>query len=164
VSPGRNARPRSAAIRRMIEGGRLREQPATREQVSALWQKAVESAHDAGLEGISVDGALRSAYDAGHLAALSLLASHGLRPSGGQGHHEMAFAGAAALGHEGLADLVADSMEVRSLRRGSMYDPVMAGPRERDHAVAWTRRTLPLIRAALLIRDPKLARLLAACP
>jgi hypothetical protein len=82
----------------MLEIGRLREQPSTREQVAALWQKAVQSARDAELDGLSVDGALRSAYDAGHLAALALLAAQGLRPGSGQGHHEMAFAGAAARG------------------------------------------------------------------
>jgi hypothetical protein len=78
----------------MIEMGRLREQTSTPEQVAAMWRKAVDSAHDAGLEGMSVDGALRSAYDASHLAALALLAANGLRPGGGQGHHEVAFAGA----------------------------------------------------------------------
>lgn len=151
---------RPAAVQRMLEIGRLREQPSMREHVAAMWQKAVESARDAELEGMSVDGALRSAYDATHLAALALLATNGLRPGGGQGHHEMAFAGAAALGHEGLADLVPDSMEVRSLRKSSMYDPVIAGLRERDHALEWMRRTLPIIRDALVTTDPGLARLL----
>jgi hypothetical protein len=81
--------------------------------VAAVWQKAVESARDAELEGMSVDGSLRAAYDAGHLGALALLAAHGLRPASGPGHHEVAFAGAAALGHESLTDLVPDSMEIR---------------------------------------------------
>ncbi len=83
---------------------------------------------------------------------------------GGQGHHEVAFAGAAALGHESLTDLVPDSMEVRSLRKGSMYDPVIAGLEERNHALAWMRRTLPCIRAALVATDPGPARLLAGYP
>ncbi|MBI4545638.1 MAG: hypothetical protein HY703_10615 [Gemmatimonadetes bacterium] len=143
---------------------RLREQPSSREQVAAVWQKAVESAQDAELPGMSIDGSLRAAYDAGHLAALALLAAHGLRPGGGQGHHEMAFAGAAALGYAGLADLVADSIEIRGLRKGSMYDPVIAGPSERDHAVAWMRHTLPAIRDALLLADPDLAAVLREYP
>lgn len=151
-------------IQRLLDLNRLREQRTGREQVAALWQKAVESAHDAELPGLSIDGSLRAAYDAGHLAALALLAAHGLRPGGGQGHHEMAFAGAAALGYEGLADLVADSIEVRGLRKGSMYDPVIAGPAERDHALAWMRRTLPAIRKALLLADPDLATLLRQYP
>ena len=79
-----------------------------------------------------------------------------VRPAGVGRMLEMAFAGAAALGYEGLADLVPDSEEVRGLRRGSMYDPVIAGPEERDHAIEWMRRTLPAIRAALALADPKL--------
>lgn len=152
--------PHPDRIQRLIDLGRLREQPAERAQVAAVWQKAVESAGDAALEGLSVDGALRAAYDAGHLAALALLAAHGLRPGGGQGHHEAAFAGAAALGYDGLDDLVPDSMEVRGLRKGSMYDPVIAGPEERDLALAWMRRTLPAIHRALLQADPQLVTLL----
>ncbi len=148
----------------MLEMGRLREQAAAPEQVAAMWQKAVESARDAQLEGLSIDGALRSAYDAGHLAALAILATHGLRPGGGQGHHEMAFAGAAALGGEALSDLVPDSMEIRGLRKGSMYDPVLAGPEERTYALEWMRRTLPAVREALLLADAGLAPLLVEYP
>jgi len=68
------------------------------------------------------------------------------------------------MSHETLTDLVPDSMEVRSLRKGSMYDPVIAGPEERDHALAWMRRNLPCIRAALLATDPALMGLLAGYP
>ena len=156
--PARNAWP--DPVQKLIAMGRLREQPAQLEQVAAVWRKAVESAGDAALAGMSIDGSLRAAYDAGHLAALALLAAHGLRPGGGQGHHEAAFAGAAALGYEELADLVPDSMEVRGLRKGSMYDPVIAGPAERGLALAWIRRTLPAIHRALLQVDPDLAPML----
>lgn len=144
----------------MLEMGRLRQQPGTREQVAAVWQKAVESARDAQLEDLSMDGALRSAYDAGHLAARALLAAHGLRPGGGQGHHEATFAGAAALGYDGLEDLVPDSMDVRGLRKGSLYDPVIAGPEDRDRTLEWMRRTLPAIRNALVKADPELSDVL----
>jgi hypothetical protein len=147
-------------VRRMIEMGRLRAQPAQREQVAAVWRKAVESSRDAALPGMSVDGALRSAYDAGHMGVLALLAAHGLRPAGGQGHHEVAFAAAAAFGYDGLLELVPDSMEVRGLRKGSMYDPVIAGPDDLDHALAWMRRTMPALRRALLQVDPELEPLL----
>lgn len=125
-----------------------------------MWRKAVESARDAVLPGMSTDGALRSAYDAGYMAALALLAAHDLRPGGGQGHHEAVFAAAAAFGYEGLADLVPDSMEVRGLRKGSMYDPVIAGPDELRTALDWMRRTLPAIHDALRKADPALVPLL----
>ena len=158
---GGNPPPR---ITRLLEMGRLREQAFTREQIGAVWLKAVESARDAELADLSLDGALRAAYAAGHLAALALLAAHGLRPGGGQGHHEAAFAGAAGLGHTQLEDLVPDSEEIRLLRKGSMYDPTVASPNDRDHALKWMRRTLPAIRAALLEADERLQAGLARYP
>ena len=133
----------------MIAIHRLREQPADSALVAALWKKAVLSARDAVLAGLSSDGALRSAYDAGHMACLALLAANGLRPGGGQGHHEMAFAGTAALG-----DPVPDSEQVRGLRRASMYDPTIADTADLQHALDWMRRTLPAVRAALVRTRP----------
>lgn len=152
------------SVRRLVEAGRLRQQPMSHTQVAALWRKAVESARDAALPGISVDGSLRAAYDAGHLSALALLGAYGLRTGSGQGHHEVAFAAAAAFGHAGLEDLVPDSLQVRGFRKGSMYDPVLAGPPERDETLAWMRRTLPAVRAALAALDPEVAPLLEAAP
>ena len=153
-------RSRTAGVQKLLELGRLRELPARSEEVAAVWRKAVESAGDAVLPGMSIDGALRSAYDAGHMAALALLAAHGLRPGGGPGHHEAAFAAAAALAYEGLEDLVPDSMEVRGLRKGSMYDPVLAGADELQRALDWMRRTLPAIHHALQEADPAIVALL----
>ncbi len=152
--------PRPSRLQALVVAGRLREQTMSPEAVAAVWQKAVESGRDAELPGMSIDGALRSAYDAGHLAALALLGAYGLRPGSGPGHHEIAFAGAAATEYPALEDLVPDSEEVRSLRKGSMYDPVIVGPADRDRALAWTRRTLPAIRTALVASNPGLGRLL----
>lgn len=129
-----------------------------------IWQKAVGAARDAALPELTSDNAVRLAYDAGHAAALSLLAAHGLRTGGGPGHHEVAFAGAAGLGDPALADLVPDSEEIRRLRHGSMYDPVLAGPEEVADALRWMRQTLPAIRQALVNRDAILAAELAPYP
>ncbi len=96
-SSGSQGKEWPGSVQRMLAIGRLREQAFSGPEWAAVWRKAVESARDAELPDMSLDGALRSAYDAGHLACLALLASHGLRPGGGPGHHEMAFAGAAAL-------------------------------------------------------------------
>jgi len=148
----------------MLAIGRLREQTFSRPELVAVWKKAVESAQDAELPAMSLDGALRSAYDAGHLACLALLASHGLRPGGGPGHHEMAFAGAAAVGGIPFADLVPDSEEVRLLRTGSMYDPGLADDSDLHCTLGWMRRTLPSIRATLVELDPVLATLLEPYP
>jgi hypothetical protein len=156
--------PLPARLQTMIVQRRLREQATTPEAVAAIWQKAVESAADAELSGMSIDGALRSAYDAGHLAALALLGAYGLRTGSGQGHHEMAFAGAAATEQPGLDDLVPDSEEVRGLRKGSLYDPTIAGSAERDRALRWMRRTLPVVRAALVAVNPDLEQLLLPYP
>jgi hypothetical protein len=105
---------------------------------------------------MSIDGALRAAYDAGHAAALALLAAYDLRSGSGQGHHEVAFSAAAALGGEDLKDLVPDSTEIRGLRHGSMYDPRKSTVEDRDHALEWIRRTLPAIRRAIVEKSPSL--------
>jgi hypothetical protein len=140
----------------LLDEKRLKRAAATPESIAALWQKAVESARDSELDGMSIDGALRAAYDAGHAAALALLAGYGLRTGSGRGHHEVAFSVAAALGGEELRDLVPDSTEVRGLRHGSMYDPRKASAEDRDYALEWMRRTLPAIRRAILNRSPNL--------
>jgi hypothetical protein len=141
----------------LLEQKRLKRGAATPESIAALWQKAVESARDSELDGLSIDGALRAAYEAGHAAALALLAAYDLRTGSGQGHHEVAFSVAAALGGEELKDLVADSIEVRGLRHASMYDPRMATAEDRDHALEWMSRTLPAIRRAILNKSPDLS-------
>ena len=61
----------------MIDAKRLREQATSKQSVAAIWNKAVESARDAEIAELSMDGALQAAYNAGHLAALALLAAHG---------------------------------------------------------------------------------------
>ncbi|MEX0893600.1 MAG: hypothetical protein WEB88_15645 [Gemmatimonadota bacterium] len=144
-------------VQRMLDRGHLREQEFITEQVAGLWAKAVTSAGDAELPGLSVEGALRAAYEAGHTAVLALLAAHGVKTASGRGHHEAAFAAAAALEHEGLDDLVVDSSEIRSLRQSSLYDPAFTDEADRERAVAWMRRTLPAIRQALVSVDSTLA-------
>lgn len=51
-------------------------------------------------------------------------------------------------------------MQVWGLRKGSMYDPVIGGPAERELALAWMHRTLPAIHRALRQVDPDLSPLL----
>jgi uncharacterized protein (UPF0332 family) len=148
-------------IRLLLDAHRINEQEFARADVVSVWQKARDAARDASLNELSVDSAIRLAYNAGHLAALALLAVRGLKPCSGQGHHEMALHAAAALGGESLDDLVADSEELRGLRKGSMYDPAIAGEAERTLAIKWIRRTLPLIRTALVTSHSALDALLA---
>lgn len=146
-----------ARVQTMLDREHLREQEFTTEHVAQLWEKAVTSARDAELPGLSVEGALRAAYEAGHMAVLALLSAHGLKTTSGRGHHEAAFAAAAALAYEGLEDLVVDSSEIRNLRQSSLYDPAFTDEAERNDAIAWMRRTLPAIREAMVSVDSTLA-------
>jgi hypothetical protein len=65
---------------------------------------------------------------------------------------------------ETLGDLLADSIEIRGLRKASMYDPSIAGIEDRDRAIAWMRRTLPAIRAAIVGADRAFASRLRKYP
>jgi len=56
--------------------------------------------------------------------------------------------------------LVADSEEIRGLRKGSMYDPAIAGEADRKLALEWIARTLPPILTALVKADRALDPLL----
>jgi len=144
-------------IRTMLDRDPLRGGEFNAEQIVHLWRKAVTSARDAELAELSLDGSLRAAYQAGHTAVLALLAAHGLRTGSGRGHHEAAFSAAAALGLAGLEDLVVDSAEIRGMRQGSRYDPTLATDEDRERAVGWARRTLPVVRRALVSVRPELS-------
>lgn len=147
---------RTALLRQYVAAGRLRERRAGRQEVITLWQKAVARLHDSALPGISLDGSLEAAYQAAHSACLAVLATRGLRTASGHGHHEMAFAGVAALGVPGLEELIPDSEQVRALRSGSMYDPVLATEEDRARSAAWARSVLPPMRRVLVGWDPLL--------
>lgn len=155
-SPGPSPGELPPRLEYLLEEKRLKRGVATPDSIAALWQKAVESASDSELDGMSIDGALRAAYDAGHAGALALLAAYDLRTGSGPGHHEVTFSVATALGGDDLKDLVVDSTEVRGLRHGSMYDPRRATSEDRDQTLHWMRRTLPAIRRAILDRSPDL--------
>jgi hypothetical protein len=163
-SASSSPRPLPARVQVLLDGKRLRQQSFSAPNIAALWEKAVAGARDAALPALSRDTSLQAAYTAGHTAALALLAAYSLQPAGGAGHHEVAFSTAVALGGAGLEDLVADSEEVRALRKGSVYDPVIATEPDRQRAIAWVLRTLPAIRGALIACDANLDNLLKPYP
>ena len=146
----------------LLAAKRLRQQSFTVSHVAILWEKAVDAVRDANVVGLSRDTSLQAAYAGGHLAALALLAAHGLQPTSGQGHHEVTFAAAAELG-PGLENLVADSAEVRGLRKGSVYDPILATDDDCTRARTWVSHTLPAVRSALVATNPSLETLLKPC-
>lgn len=154
TGPAPGSRP--PLLQQYVAAGRLREQPAGRLEVVTLWQKAIARLRDSTLPGISIEGGLEAAYQAAHSACLAVLATRGLRTAAGHGHHEMAFAGVAALEVPGLEELVPDSEEIRALRRGSMYDPFLATNDGRAKAVAWAQSVFPHMRALLVAWDPSL--------
>lgn len=147
---------RTPLLQQYVAAGRLRERRAGRLEVIARWQKAMARLRDSALPGISIEGSLEAAYHAAHSACLAVLATRGLRTASGHGHHEMAFAGVAALGVPGLEELIPDSEEVRGLRSGSMYDPVLATEEDRARAVGWARSVIPPMRRVLVTWDPSL--------
>ena len=71
---------------------------------------------------------------------------------------------ACGLAPDALGDLLPDSIEIRGVRKGSMYDPSIAGIEDRDLAIAWMRRTLPAIRAAIVRADRTFASRLRNYP
>lgn len=73
---------RSPALEALISAKRLKTERFSQASICAIWEKAVASAKDAEILGLSRDGSLQAAYNAGHGAALALLAAHGLRTSG----------------------------------------------------------------------------------
>lgn len=135
----------------------LQQTPFSRAEVVSFWQKALAKANDASLPGLSVDSALEAAYSAGRMACVAVLAGRHIRVSARTGHHEMTFAAAAALELPGCSDLVADSEEVRTMRNTADYHSTPATVDERDDAIAWMQRMLPLLRDALVAGDPDLA-------
>lgn len=145
------------SVRNLLDDRRLVRVPIKAGGVAAIWEKAVDSASDAALTAISIDGSLRAAYDAGHSAAVALLLAHGLRTGSSRGgHHELAFSVASSLAPRLLPDLVPDSEEVRILRKESVYDPVIAREKDRDKALEWMRHALPAIRKAIISVMPAL--------
>jgi hypothetical protein len=155
---------RTPLLVQYLLAGRLRERRVSRLDVIALWQKATARLRDAALTEISIEGSLEAAYQAVHSACLAVLATRGLRTTSGHGHHEMAFAGVAPLGIPGLGQLIPNSEEIRTLRSGSMYDPVLASEDDRKRAVAWARTVLPRMRAVLVEWDRSLDSELADLP
>lgn len=147
---------RTPLLQQYVAAGRLRERVVDRRDVITLWQKAVARLRDSALAGISIEGSLEASYHAAHSACLAVLATRGLRTTSRHGHHEVAFAGVAALEIPGLEDLVPDSEEIRGLRSGSLYDPVLATEADRVRAVAWARSVLPPMRGALVTWDQSL--------
>ena len=102
-------------IQNLIDAGRLARQEASDTEVAGLWSNALEAFADASVPGISPKGRLVRAYDAGRLAAAALVRSRDLRVRA-TNHHEVTLAAAGFVAGGGLAALVGELDELRTLR------------------------------------------------
>jgi len=80
VAPGRVTFPQR--IERLLAEHRLEAAQFDDREIVGLWTRAVTSYRDAGVAGLSEEGAFTRAYDAGRQAATTLLAAVGLRVRG----------------------------------------------------------------------------------
>ena len=92
-------------IRRLLEARQLEEAAFTDEQLIGLWSKAAEAYHDSFARPRSRNGQFRDLYEAGRIAATTLVAAAGYRPRG-PSHHYAALQAAAALTPEPLSEAV----------------------------------------------------------
>lgn len=140
----------------------IERQQFSRAEVVALWHKAIGKSTDAAVHGLTADTVLELAYTAGRLACSAVLAAHHIRIKSTQGHYEMTFQAVAALDLPGCEDIAVDSEEVRGFRHNADYTATLAAPEDVQHALAWMRSTVPVLRAALVAGDPELEPFLAA--
>lgn len=132
----------NARIANLISMGRLVEEPAPDDEISGLWENAVEAYQDAALSNRSPNRRLTSAYDAGRIAALAVVRAANLRVRA-QNHHEVTLAAAGLLAGDPLEGLL---QEFQALRLGRIQ--IEYGWRVRASA-ADVDRVLPKVLALL---------------
>ncbi len=105
----------------LLEDRRLSEEEFDEAELIGLWRRAVSSWQDAGVTGLTAEGALVRAYDAARQAAVTVLAAHGLRVKG-QGHHYITFYALEALEHPDLAGFGNQFEGIRNSRHMAVYE------------------------------------------
>lgn len=144
----------------LLNSRALTEQPFDDNDIVNLWNKAIAKAADASIPGMSLDGAIESAYMAVLNACLAILAQQGLRTTSAKQHHENTFAGINAFDIPGLEELMPESGRIRSLRSSATYDPDIATTSERNEALRFAKKTLPILHSTLVQWNPRIAPLL----
>jgi hypothetical protein len=107
-------------IQNLIDTGRLVREKASDAEVAGLWLNALEAFADASVPGVSPKGRLVRAYDAGRLAATSLVRSRDLRVRA-TNHHEITVAAAGFVSAGDLAASFGELEELRALRVDAEY-------------------------------------------
>lgn len=117
-------------IQNLIDAGRLAREPAPDDEIAGLWMNAVQAYRDALVEGVSTNGRLVRAYDAGRIAATALVRVHELRVRAAN-HHELTLPVAALLSGPDLARAFNELDGMRRLRADLEYG-WQAGASEKD--------------------------------
>jgi len=122
------------------------------------------SYRDAGVAGLSDEGAFTRAYDAGRQAATTLLAAVGLRVRG-QAHHYTVFYALAALEDPTASRFGIELESVRQSRHMAVYDATADSATPRTNQEKLKRiltRLFPAAHAWLITRRPSLSGQLKA--
>jgi hypothetical protein len=117
-------------IQNLIDAGRLAREPAPDDEIAGLWANAVQAFRDAEVEGVSTNGRLVRAYDAGRIAAMAIVRARDLRVRAAN-HHELTLAVAALVSGADLARALGELDGMRRLRVDLEYG-WQAGASERD--------------------------------
>lgn len=144
-------------IQSLVDAGRLSRELASDDEIAGLWANAVQAFGDALVDGVSANGRLLRAYDAGRIAAAAVVRSRDLRVRAAN-HHELTLAVAALVsGHE-LALAFNEMDGMRRLRTDLEYG-WQAGASDADvhRALDVVRRILRRGSAELAVSRPSLA-------
>lgn len=135
-----------AEIDLLVEDRSLARESFPDEVVVSLWNKAEASYADAGVPGLSTDGAFQSIYKAALQASIATLAAHGLRVKSTANHYKTFYALQKltdALEPHGLG-----FQEMRAVRNDSVYEATH-DPLEVAESLSEARASMPGSLAAL---------------
>jgi hypothetical protein len=129
-------------IQNLVDAGRLSREPASDDEIAGLWGNAAQAFQDAQVDSISANGRLVRAYDAGRIAAATIVRSRDLRVRAAN-HHELTLAVAALASGPDLAKAFNEMDGMRRLRADLEYG-WQAGA-----SVADVQRALDVVRRIL---------------
>ncbi len=145
-------------IERLLEEHRLEAAQFDDREIVGLWTRALTSYRDAGVAGLSDEGAFTRAYDAGRQAATDLLAAVGLRVRG-QAHHYTVFYALAALEDPSVSHFGVELESVRQSRHMAVYEVTTdsaALQADREKLMGMLTRLFPAAHTWLMARRPSL--------
>jgi exosome complex RNA-binding protein Rrp42 (RNase PH superfamily) len=133
-------------IDRLVADRSLERQSFRDEDIVSLWSKAATSYADAGVPGLSTDGAFQNIYKAALQASIATLAAHGLRVKSTANHYKTFYA------LQKLTDALEphgmDFQEMRAVRNDSVYEPTH-DEAEVTESLLEARASMPASLAAL---------------